>query len=350
MKRVTLSITNRCNSRCVHCYEAPERKSRQSREMPVSLISILFEESAALGATEVVLIGGEPFLRGDLVEIVTNALDVGLRVGISTNGLCVTDDMLSRLRHLPLWFLSISLFGVSSEIHDSMTRVNGASELSMGVLRRALKMGLPATVAIPVCALNYDHVRQSVRALYEDGVGCVTLLYVTPAGAGHHLKDMIIPPVQWRAWVDALSVECKQNYGGRLFQAEPIVARNTGELEKWATAGYTGECRGITNDTVFVSSGGQVLPCSFYPAEEAVALWQPGALERILASETNWPMKGMSRDACCPAIVVPGNVCCALRKFCPSLRASLEETKKLGYSPLCPFEIIPSDILIGKAS
>ncbi|MFZ5811854.1 MAG: radical SAM protein [Thermodesulfobacteriota bacterium] len=78
-------ITARCNHYCEQCNivyaqaDAPEMNIRQIRAMAENL--------AEIGVCIVLLIGGEPFVRRDLPEIIKAFVDNGIHVRMQTNGL-----------------------------------------------------------------------------------------------------------------------------------------------------------------------------------------------------------------------------------------------------------------------
>ena len=59
---VTLCVTNRCNLRCIYCYE--EYYDRNHREMSTAEILSLIDQLAAMGTRYISINGGEALLRG----------------------------------------------------------------------------------------------------------------------------------------------------------------------------------------------------------------------------------------------------------------------------------------------
>jgi len=340
MRRLTLSVTRRCNSSCVCCYEGSNRPRGIESALSVGEISGLLEEAQALGCTELVIIGGEPTLRPDLAEVIAESVRRGLRVGVSTNGLQFSGSLARDLARYPLWFVSFSIFAFSSEVHDGMSRVPGALDRAKRGLVAAVEAGLPATVAIPVSSMNARFVEESIRQATQFGAQCVTLLYVTPTGSGRSLAGLSIPVSRWRPLVDRLAA-AHDTAGHRwLLQTEPVVARCAKELTRWRSAGFSGECRTASRDTVFVSAEGYILPCSFCAQPQAVARWEPGALNSVVGQ--NWGARGFAGS--------PPNgrldVCWALRRSCPTLHRAIRRLRVRGYIPICPFEIIPTEQLL----
>src|SRR3990170_2395409 len=66
---VLLELTGRCNLRCHHCYGA----GGGGDELSLEEIGPILDQLAAEGALNLVLTGGEIFLREDLLDIASTA-------------------------------------------------------------------------------------------------------------------------------------------------------------------------------------------------------------------------------------------------------------------------------------
>lgn len=78
---VFVDITHRCNMECANCYTP-------NRDVPDLDINRFYETIAQFPKkTEIRLIGGEPTVRTDLVEIVSKIRELGHRPTMMTNGL-----------------------------------------------------------------------------------------------------------------------------------------------------------------------------------------------------------------------------------------------------------------------
>ncbi len=84
-----LSVTDRCNFRCIYCLPAEgmpwmPRAEILSFEEMARLVTVF----AGLGIRRVRITGGEPTLRKDLVDLVRLLSDLGLdEIALTTNGL-----------------------------------------------------------------------------------------------------------------------------------------------------------------------------------------------------------------------------------------------------------------------
>ena len=102
-------ITDTCNLRCAHCYHFAEIKDRKCIEIPLEVWENRFKDLYAGGIRMVMLMGGEPLLRKDvvklaaemfpLVEMITNGTielpeDHDHRIFVSVDGMRETNDMI----------------------------------------------------------------------------------------------------------------------------------------------------------------------------------------------------------------------------------------------------------------
>jgi radical SAM protein with 4Fe4S-binding SPASM domain len=81
LREVFLHVTNRCGTRCPHCYA--RLKDDTAEELTTDQWLRVIDEAAALGARSFVFLGGDPFARRDvfdLIDHVTGPLDRKARV------------------------------------------------------------------------------------------------------------------------------------------------------------------------------------------------------------------------------------------------------------------------------
>ncbi len=83
----------------------------------------------------VVLVGGEPFLKPDLLQLIAIIRAAGCAPGIITTGRpLVYPHMRERLRRAGLSYLRVQLFGIG-DTHDRATKVPGAFDQALAALR-----------------------------------------------------------------------------------------------------------------------------------------------------------------------------------------------------------------------
>jgi MoaA/NifB/PqqE/SkfB family radical SAM enzyme len=103
---VIVSPTMRCNLSCEGCYAS--KYSTQS-DMSAALFQRVVDEAAEMGVYLVTVLGGEPFIRADLLDVVAANPDTYFQ--IFTNGTLVTPAHVERLAKLGNAALMLSIEG-----------------------------------------------------------------------------------------------------------------------------------------------------------------------------------------------------------------------------------------------
>ena len=106
-----ISLTNRCNLSCRMCSIA--NSSSKDQELSTTQILHAIDEAQGYGIKEILLTGGEPFLREDLFEIVKYCHDKGLRSIITTNGTLMTEQIVESIINSEISHLHFSIDGLA---------------------------------------------------------------------------------------------------------------------------------------------------------------------------------------------------------------------------------------------
>lgn len=117
-KSVDIELTNRCNLRCRMCWFWGESGvgNRYGSELTKNEVYGLVRELLE-HRPHIYIGGGEPFVRGDLLEILKYIKNCGLTVSLTTNGTLLHDEVIVALIKLGLDGISFSIDG-GKKIHD----------------------------------------------------------------------------------------------------------------------------------------------------------------------------------------------------------------------------------------
>ena len=108
-------VTGKCNLKCQYCYGNDE--SLPTEELSAAEWATIFRQLRSWGLMRVDLSGGEPTIRPDISEIAASALEAGLNVVVSTNGIPLAKKGLSLL---PAGIrLHLSIDSGFSDIHEA---------------------------------------------------------------------------------------------------------------------------------------------------------------------------------------------------------------------------------------
>ena len=90
IRHVDIKLHYACNNRCIHCVIADQRDAAMAKRgrdfRTTSEVVAELVDAATKGFDVVTFTGGEPTLRRDLPELVQAAHQLGLKVGLQTNG------------------------------------------------------------------------------------------------------------------------------------------------------------------------------------------------------------------------------------------------------------------------
>ena len=123
-----LEITARCNNNCRHCYINLPAGDREAKKKEISLEEIkeIGSEAVALGAVWCLLTGGEPLLREDFTHIYLSLKKKGLLISVFTNATLVTKEHIKLFKEYPPRDIEVSVYGVSKETYERVTRRTGS--------------------------------------------------------------------------------------------------------------------------------------------------------------------------------------------------------------------------------
>ncbi|NTU52717.1 MAG: radical SAM protein [Chlorobiaceae bacterium] len=135
--QIDIELTERCNNNCVHCcINLPEYDARAAeREMDAGFVKEILRQAAEIGFLTVRFTGGEPTLRPDFAELYLFARRLGMQVILFTNARRITPELAGLLaRYPPGRVVEVSVYGMSVETYDRITRCSGAfDEFRRGV-------------------------------------------------------------------------------------------------------------------------------------------------------------------------------------------------------------------------
>lgn len=144
VKLLRLSITDRCNLRCVYCMpEDGVDFHKQSDLLSADEIIAVARAAASVGVTHFKITGGEPTVRADLLDIVRGLAALKpVDLSLTTNGMML--DRLARpLRDAGLHRITVSWDSMRADRFDRIAR--GGSH-GMGGLER-LRAGIDAATS-----------------------------------------------------------------------------------------------------------------------------------------------------------------------------------------------------------
>ncbi|MDO9325106.1 MAG: radical SAM protein [Methanoregula sp.] len=140
----TIEVTARCNNNCRHCYinlPAGDPRARQ-QELSAEQILDIADQAVRLGAVWCAITGGEPLIRPDFAEIYIGLKKKGLLVSLLTNATLINKSHVDLFLRYPPRDIEITVYGVTRETYDAVTRCPGSFETFMRGLNLLLEAGI----------------------------------------------------------------------------------------------------------------------------------------------------------------------------------------------------------------
>lgn len=195
-----LSVTERCNMKCVYCHDTtggePVGDSVMpcARELSCTEIIEIARAFAALGGRKLRLTGGEPLLRADLEEIISGISAIGAYgdIAMTTNGRGLPDRIMN-LKKAGLVRVNISLDSLKTEKYAALTGGGKLCE-ALSAIDAALEYGmLPVKINMVVIRGENDGEVDNIIALAKDRPLDVRFIELMPIGAYGEVYERRIP-------------------------------------------------------------------------------------------------------------------------------------------------------------
>ena len=220
-----VSITDRCNYKCVYCRTGTE--GAQYAELPTRDYLRLIRIFVSLGIEKVRLTGGEPLLRKDIVSLVSQVSRLHaisgdpLDIAITTNGHLLA-ELAAPLADAGLSRITVSMDAVDPTTFARITRVPGSFEKVLAGLRaaRAADLGPVKVNCVLLRGFNDDQIIPFAQFSRDEGV---TVRFIE-----------FMPLEEDRLWTPEVVVPL-QEVVARLNSFRPLVtlpANNPGETAR----------------------------------------------------------------------------------------------------------------------
>jgi MoaA/NifB/PqqE/SkfB family radical SAM enzyme len=188
--QVTISITEECPNRCVHCAlpDSGKRLCLSPETVKDAICQVL-----DMGTTLVIFDGGEPALYPPLPELVS-AVDGRAVSTLFTSGAGFTSSLAERLKEAGLYAVNVSLDSPLEEEHDAMRGRKGVFSDAMASVRHALKAGLLVDLYVVLRRENMHHLEAFHDLARRIGAQELTFFEVVSTGRWSDRQNVALTP------------------------------------------------------------------------------------------------------------------------------------------------------------
>ncbi|MBN1947946.1 MAG: radical SAM protein [Bradymonadales bacterium] len=171
-------ITLACNLRCRHC-AASAGRPRHDELTPEEALD-LCDQMAGLKVPSVCLMGGEPLVRKDWVQIADRLRCHDIAVGLITNGWRFDNEAARQVEQLGICQVGVSLDAASAQLHDRLRNREGAHARALATIRRIAALPLTyRTVITSVSRTNLPELEGICELLVDIAPGFTWMVNIT---------------------------------------------------------------------------------------------------------------------------------------------------------------------------
>jgi radical SAM protein len=191
-RRVYWEVTRACDLDCRHC-RAEAAPLADPAELSLEEGQRLLRDLARCGdpLPHLVLTGGDPLKRADLLLLIEAARALGFPVAVAPSGTpLLTAGQLRRLKEAGVEAISLSLDGADPARHDGLRGVPGCFDRTLLAARDCAVRGLPFQINTLVSEETLDQLPVIHRLAVELGAARWSLFFLVAVGRGSVLSPI----------------------------------------------------------------------------------------------------------------------------------------------------------------
>ncbi len=261
-----LLLNYRCNLKCSYCsyWKITDPTGEMSTERALDLIQQFHD----IGTSGVGLMGGEPFLRKDVYQVIHKIKNLGMTCSTTTNGYPLTGDNIARLMDTGIDFIAVSLDSPYKEIHDRIRGMSGAFEKAIDALRALIEYrnrnnySSQVILNVVISGTNFKDIPSMVTLAKELNVDHIYFLGVDLAPASVGTDQLEVKQI------DLEDLEGVLDYLYEEKKKDDFINTSFGHLKlmrdfQFHNIAFPYEClAGYTS--LYVDTYGKIFPCNAY--------------------------------------------------------------------------------------
>lgn len=236
---VTIEITSHCNWNCEHCYVS----DRENDKFNLENLKRLFIQFRKLGVYEVVFIGGEMFVRKDIIDIIKMARSMFFKVVLDSNISLLDEENVNLLSELNVSEVRCTVFSLNEQIHDSITGIRGSLKKVLDNLKLLKKYNIKTLINTPVMKKNKYDFREVHKYCNENGFFHYAKADLVQKRNGESCEELILLGSDINEIISEVDLINGNSFNMRNLEEYPCIS---------------------TRISIYIDSQGEVYPCVNY--------------------------------------------------------------------------------------
>ncbi|MGC8851774.1 MAG: radical SAM protein [Minisyncoccia bacterium] len=201
IKKTVIFAGYHCNNRCIFCINYDKRNIPSPSTKDIKKEIILAKKR---GSTYLELIGGEPTIRPDIIELIQFAKKIGFNtIMIATNGRMLSYyEFAEKILKAGLNSIVFSIHGHNAKLHDSLTQVPGSfKQINQGIknvkeIIKKMHLNVSLGTNTTIVKQNYKYLFQIGEYIRKLGLYNAEFIFVDPSyGGAYNFFDKLVPKI-----------------------------------------------------------------------------------------------------------------------------------------------------------
>ncbi|AQR95441.1 GTP 3',8-cyclase MoaA [Clostridium saccharoperbutylacetonicum] len=207
---IRISVTDRCNLRCIYCMPEKGIKCLESKEiLSYEEIIHLCENFAKIGISKVKITGGEPLVRKDLALLIKGIKNIkGINnITLTTNGILL-EEQIDALADAGIDAINVSIDSLDKNTYKNITRVGNVDKVIRGINK----------------VLEYKDIAVKINCVPIEGFNEKGILYVIKLAQNKniHIRFIELMPIGFGKKINGISEDkIKKMINGRYGELIP---------------------------------------------------------------------------------------------------------------------------------
>lgn len=187
---IRISITDRCNLRCIYCMPEEGIKLIDHKEvLSYEEIIRLCRQFAKIGISKVKITGGEPLVRKDVHKLIKAIKEIdGIdNVTMTTNGILL-ENVIDDLVNAGLDAVNISIDTLREDRYREITRLGDINKVMRGIKKCLTYKNLKVKInCVPIKGENEEELLELINLCKDNDIS-IRFIEIMPIGLGRNMK------------------------------------------------------------------------------------------------------------------------------------------------------------------
>jgi cyclic pyranopterin phosphate synthase len=278
IKDLRLSVTDRCNFRCIYCMEPDVKYLPKMELLTLDEYIRLAAIAKTLGITKLRITGGEPTLYPQLNELIDAVGKLGFDdIALTTNGSTMTRDMAEQWKQSGLRRVTVSLDTLKPSRKDAITRSHTSLKDVIASIDIARDVGLtPVKVnAVILRGVNDDEVADFAQFAKDHEIDMRLIEFMALDAGKNWNRNDVVSATEMKQRIEQEHTLIKEEDSHSSTSMNYGFGSGKGRIGFIAsvTQSFCGAC-----DRLRIMADGTVRPCLFSDDEWSIrSLFRSGA-------------------------------------------------------------------------